>query len=76
MQDIFDDTVECYYNREYDDSPGGVHAEGTMELPRFRGLQSQEISEVWWLVLWIDRLSQSDGQRSEQVKSTVKADYG
>ena len=48
-----------YYNREYDDSPGGVQ-------------------KVWWLklVLWIDRLGQSDGQRSKQVMSTVKADYG
>ena len=55
--------------------------EGTMEQQRFKGLQSQEIangrtSKVWWLVVWIDRLGQSDGQRSEQVKSTVKAAYG
>ena len=26
VQDVFDATVECYYNREYDDSPGGVLA--------------------------------------------------
>ena len=26
VQDIFDEAVECYYNREYDDSPGGVLA--------------------------------------------------
>ena len=26
VQDVFDETVECYYNREYDDSPGGVLA--------------------------------------------------
>ena len=40
--------------------------EGTMEQQRFRGLQSQlgvngRTSKVWWLVLWIDRLGQSDG---------------
>ena len=26
VQDVFDETVECYYNKEYDDSPGGVLA--------------------------------------------------
>ena len=25
-RDVFDEAVECYYNREYDDSPGGVLA--------------------------------------------------
>ena len=55
--------------------------EGIMEQQRFRGLQSHKIAnertrKVWWLVLWIDRLGQSDGQRSKQVKSTVKAAYG
>ena len=55
--------------------------EVTIEQQSFRGLQSQEIangrtSKVWWFVLWIDRLGQSNGQRSKQVKSTVKAAYG
>ena len=54
--------------------------EGTMEQQRFRGVaisgDNGRTSKIWWLVLWIDRLGQSDGQRSEQVMSTVKADYG
>ena len=50
VQDVFDETVECYYNREYDNNPGGVLArrgsdERTRDRQRFRGLQSQEIME-------------------------------
>ena len=53
--------------------------EGTMEQQRFRGLQSQEImgeqAKSGGLYSGL-RLGQSDGQRSEQVMSTIKADYG